>query len=84
MRQFIFAKKDCWLTQSEVNVFRPRIFLKMIPVNYPESWTEWTNKQKEDYEAQYGKMKPTDIIAYYNNFDYSTTGGFWGEIKRQS
>ena len=54
----------------------------MIPVNYPESWTEWTNKQKEDYEAQYGKMKPTDIIAYYNNFDYSTTGGFWGEIKR--
>ena len=78
----MFAKKDCWLTQSELNQFRPRIFMKVIPVNYPKYWTTWTNEEKEAYEAENGKMKPTDLLAYYNNFDYSKTGGFWGEINK--
>ena len=75
----ITANEGFWLTQSESNEFRPRIFVKRLPVNYPQYWTQWTDEQKQAYEVEHGTMSPFDLLKYMHNFDYShIKGGVFG------
>lgn len=83
MREWIFAKQNCWLTQSDGNKFRPRVFLKSLPVNYPDKWTNWTEEQYQDYIKSNGKPSIFDYIKYMMNFDYSgIKGGILGSPKK--
>ena len=83
MREWIFAKQNCWLTQSDGNEFRPRVFLKSLPVNYPDKWTNWTEEQYQDYIKSNGKPSIFDYIKYMMNFDYSgIKGGILGSPKK--
>lgn len=77
-REIIFAKEGCWLTQSEKNDKRPRIFVKTLPVHYPEMWCNWTDEQYQEYCKEHGEMTTAKLIQYYSNFDYSKEGGFLG------
>lgn len=84
MRKFIFAKKNCWLTQSEDNSYRPRIFVKSLPVNYPNKWTNWTEEQYQEYIKENGEPTVLDFIKYVRNFNYSEyEGGIFGSPKEK-
>lgn len=84
MRTWIFSKKDCWLTQSELNDRKPRVFVKRLPVNHPEMWTEWTETQRQEYIREYGETTLSDYIKCYKAIDYSTIeGGFWGKKQER-
>lgn len=71
MRTFIYANKGCYLTQSENNPHRPRLFFKALPVHYPDMWTNWTEEQYRQYIAEHGKTTIENLIQYVSQFDYS-------------
>lgn len=75
MRKTIHAEEGHWLTQSDSNKFRPRVFVKSLPVNYPQYWTQWTDEQKNEYEKEHGKQTLLTLLKYANNFDYSKVPG---------
>ena len=79
-REIIFAKEGCWLTQSEKNQFRPRIFLKNIPIKYGdrEQWINWTEEKYQEYCKENGPMSVEKIVKYMENFDYTKDKSFFG------
>lgn len=82
MRQWITANKGCWLTQSDTNPHRPRVFVKSLPVNYPNAWTNWTEEQYQEYIKENGEQTIFDLVKYMRNFDYSSyDGGIFGSPK---
>lgn len=67
MRKTIYAKENCWLTQSPVNKRKPRIFLKSISVNYPDCWENWTEEQYQEYIKEHGKPGLKELIECANS-----------------
>ena len=77
-RKFIFAKEGCWLTQSDKNPHRPRIFLKSIPSKYPNAWVNWTDEKYQEYCKEHGPMTKEVLKEYLSNFDYTGDKSFLG------
>lgn len=78
VRKFIFAKEGCWLTQSDKNPYRPRVFLKSIPVIDPELWVNWTDEKYQEYCKEHGPMTKELIKEYLSNFDCTNDKSFFG------
>lgn len=78
-RHLIFAKEGYWLTQSDKNPHRPRVFFKSIPVKHPEAWVNWSDEKYKEYCKEHGPMTKEKLMQYFSNFDYSKEKGFWGD-----